>query len=338
MSWQVASIDDVIKFVKTQQFNGPEPKKSATSELVEINCPACPEAPVMVKRCNEYSYVCPGCAYIESIACDDGYNVQTGDNHNVSSNSYMSFKPVGTRNQIYKNTMTKYTSEKDTYRDNQILALLKQYNFTSNNLTLPSTILDDACKMFITIKNAEDKKFVRRGNTRKGILGACIYAECVRAEITKTKAQIAELMRVDESHITNGWNELLQYHNDGTIELPKNVEPYEAFFNTYFEIFSEIPANPYKQFAVDLLKKMHKHGVTEVQQCNNTTKCIGIMYFISKTFYPDYMTHDLIQKRCGKISRATYLSIYNGIVRSMPTGWFQKLALRYEFQNLILAV
>jgi transcription initiation factor TFIIIB Brf1 subunit/transcription initiation factor TFIIB len=226
--------------------------------------------------------------------------------------------------------MTKYTSEKDTYRDNQILALLKQYNFINNNLTLPQNILEAACKLFITIKNAEDKKFVRRGNTRKGILGACIYAECIRAEITKTKSQIAELMQVEETHVTAGWNELLYYHNAGIIELPKNIEPYEAYFNTYFEIFHEIPITPYKAFAIDLLKKMQKHGVLEIQQCNNTTKCIGIMYYISQTWYPNVITHDSIQTRCGKISRATYLTVAQSITRNLSQPWMQKLLKKHE--------
>lgn len=302
-SWDVCSLDDII--------NIDNPFAEKKKELESANCPVCHIT--LSKLHSEYSLDCKTCGYMEVVSKSETLGMQSGDNHNVSSNSYMSFKPVGGgKNHLYTNTMIKYTSEAAVYKDNQVLDKIVRYNFINNELNLPQSILDSACELFITIKNSVvEGNYVRRGKSLRGVLGAGVYVECQRAGITKTKAQIAKMMQVDESHITNGYDELVYFDSKGVILLPKNKDPSEDFFNELFEIF-EIPIR-YKQFALDLLERMIVKNIKEVQNCQNFSKCIGIVYFMGLHFKFKNITHENISINYNKIARSTYLNITKAV-------------------------
>lgn len=336
-NFEVCSIDDIIEIIPSITFkkeNTQANKDNKGSDFIETErfCPIDIEIK-LIRQCNEYSYVCPKCAYMEVLEDNLSCNIQTGDGHNVSNNSYMSFKPTGIKNRIYQNTMIKYTSEKNVYRDTQIHELLKKYNFINNDLTIPQNILESAAQMFITLKNSQES-YVKRGKSRRGVLGAAIYFECLRAGITKTKSQIAKMMKVDESDITHGENELKYYASigGGIIDIPENVNPFSDYFNTYFEIFN-IPVDKYKDFAMDLLETMIAKNVTEVLSCHNNTKCIGVVYFIGKHFKLPDISHENISKNCNGITRSTYLNIYNAIIKYINKSSIAIIFKKYGFST-----
>jgi len=319
-TWDVCSLDDIIKIdVPISNNKGSTEKKEIKMQVDDDFSAECPECHILlVKKWNEFCLACSKCGFMETVSKSETLGLQSGENHNVSNNSYMSFKPVGGgKNHLYTNTMIKYTSEAATYKDNQILSKLKHYNFINNDIQVPQTILESSCEMIITIKNCKiDGNYVRRGKSLRGILGAAVYAECQRAGITKTKAQIAHMMKVDESNITNGWDELVYFESKGIIILPKNKDPSDDFFNELFEIF-EIPIEKYKQFALDLLDRMILKNIKEVQNCQNFSKCIGLVYFMGLYFKLPGITHEAISLNYTKIARSTYLNVAKSVTANL---------------------
>lgn len=316
--WAVCPLDDVAKL--------DDPTRSVPS-VGETDCPDCHVE--MTKSWNEHNLVCSRCSRVFPIGNTGEHTIGAGENHNTSSNAYMCFKPVGTNNKLYHNTMIKYTSEYEPYRDAKILDLLKQYNYIHKDFTISQDVIKAACEMFIRLKEHD---YVRRGRTRRGVLGACILVECQKHGVTKTKTQIAEMMQVEEAKITFGLEELQQYANLGVIEMPENVDPTADYISAYFEIFDI--DQKYKTFVLDLLERMTKKRVDEVSQCFNTTKCIGVVYFLGKLVRLN-ITHEMIAANCNNISRNTYLAVANAVVKNeeklrkvfirhdmpLPPGW-----------------
>jgi transcription initiation factor TFIIIB Brf1 subunit/transcription initiation factor TFIIB len=317
-AWTVCPLDDIV--ANFRAFD--------VSNAQTLDCPKCHIE--MTKSWNEYNMICPKCHLCKSIGLSgEHHNIGTGESHNTSNNAYMCFKPVGTKNRLYHNTMIKYTSEYEPYRDAQILQLLKQYNYVNTDFTIPQDVLRQACEMFILMR---DHDYVRRGQTRRGVLGACIFVQCQKNHIAKTKTQIAKMMQVEESKITFGLDELNQYAKLGVIDMPQNVDPTSDYIDNYFEIF-EIPVQ-HAAFAKALAERMSRKKIEEVGQCFNTTKCIGVIYFLSRHLGLN-ITHDMISQNCDGMSRGTYLTVTNAITKNekklkkafikfgvkLPLGW-----------------
>ncbi len=321
--WKVCDLDEAVRITQ------PIKPINNTGDNEELMCSTCHIE--MVKSWNEYNSICPKCDVMITVGVTgDHHTMSASENHNTSSNSYMLFKPVGAQNKLYHRTLLKCTSEYERYRDTQILQLLKQYNYINSDLTVPQNVLRAACEMFICLKGHD---YVRRGKTRRGVLGACIYVQCQIHHVTKTKFQIAKLMQVEEAKITFGLEELQQYATLGVIEIPENVDPTADYIDTYFEIF-DIPTI-YKQFAIDLLDRMTKKKIDEVMQCFNTTKCIGVIFFLGRLLHMSGINHEQIAQNCENISRGTYLNVSNAITNNkaklrkvfvrhnmpMPSSW-----------------
>lgn len=300
-TWGVAPLDEIISRVDPKIVK----QKISTAEL---DCPKCHIE--MTKSWNEFNLVCPKCHVSTPIGVGESHTIGASENYNTSNNAYMCFKPVGTKNRLYHNTMIKYTSESEPYRDQQILTLLKQYNFINSDFKLPQDVIKAACEMFIKLRSHD---YVRRGGTRRGVLGACIYEQCRVANITKTKTQIAKLMQVNEAKITFGLDELQSYHKLGVVEVSQNVDPTSDYVNSLFEIFDLDQDR--KQFVIDLLERMTKKNVEEVAACFNTTRVVGAVYFLSKLMGWG-LTHDKIAANCDGISRGTYLNVSNAITKN----------------------
>jgi transcription initiation factor TFIIIB Brf1 subunit/transcription initiation factor TFIIB len=305
-SWGVAPLEEVV--------SRDDPKLAKRQGVLELhaeqeNCPKCHIE--MQKSWNEFNMVCPKCQATVAIGVGEAHTIGASENHNTSENAYMRFKPVGTKNRLYCNTLIKYTSESEPYRDQQILAILKQYNFINADFKVPQDVIRASVEMFIQLRSHD---YIRRGGTRRGVLGACIYEQCRKHNITKTKSQIAKMMQVNEAKITFGLEELQIYHKLGVIEVSQNVDPTSDYVDSMFEIFDFDPE--YKAFVNALLARMADKKIEEVSTCFTTTKVVGAVYFLSKLMGWG-LTHDKIAaSQDSGISRGTYLNVTNAITKN----------------------
>lgn len=285
-----------------------------------------------MKRLKEYNMVCSDCGSCMPIHAGESSTIYTEGTYNVSSNSHVNYKIVGTRNRIYQQTLIRYTGEGIAYRNAKILQSLKNLNFNNVDFKIPLDVLKLSCEMFIALREHD---YVRRGKTRRGVLGACIYVNCIKAGITKTKTQIAKMMVVEENKITYGLDELRYYANLGIIEIPYNWDPIPDFIATYFEVLGI--DKKWHQFAVDLIHRFEKKRLFEISNCFNTTKCIGVCYLLTKCLGMP-LNKTVISEKCDNISRNTYLSVSNKIEKNekalrkpfirhkvpLPPSWLKK--------------
>lgn len=322
-SWNTANLEEIVS-------RGDPSNRCANVCTSDSSCPRCNVE--MTKSWNEHTLVCPKCQATVAVGVGEAHTIGASENHNTSSNAYMCFKPVGTKNRLYQNTMIKYTSEATPYRDQKILSNIKQFNFINENFKVPDTVIHAARELFIQLSEHD---YVRRGGLRRGVIGACIYVSCRKMGVTKTKAQVAELMKVNEAKITFGLEELNDYAKLGVIEISQNVDPTRDYVDSLFEIFDF--DQEYKQFVVDLLDRMERKKIEKVVSCFNTTRVVGAVHFLSKHMGWG-LTHEKIAASCENISRGTYLAVTNAIIQNetklrkvfvrhnipFPAGWEPK--------------
>ena len=282
------------------------------SDNIEFTCPSCHRE--MTKR-SEYELGCTNCkTCLPAGNTGEHHTIGACENHNTSSNAYMSFKPVGGgsgKNKIYMNTMIKYTSEYQPLRDNKILAVMRQYNYICDSISIPENILREAASLFIDL--TKDDVCVYRGLNRRGIFGGCIKIQCDINNIAKTNSIIAKVMDVEESNITNGLDEIYKLAKLNGIVLPDNKDPTIDYINNYFETFDLDQSK--KQFAIDLLARAAKKQIEEINRAHYNSRCIGVTYFVCKHFGWE-ITHKQIAANCENISPGTYQNIYKAILNN----------------------
>jgi transcription initiation factor TFIIIB Brf1 subunit/transcription initiation factor TFIIB len=326
--WELCSLEDLTSKMNIQVGVKKEVSPNPFSEYLDIiNCEDCNVE--MKKLYSEYNLICPQCNSCITVNNVGEHTISAGENHNISNNSYMNLRITGKDKKQYENVLRDATHDYKKYRNYKILKTLKQHNFTSADFQLPQVVLNDALDTYIKLKSED---FVRRGMILRGVLGACLYIQCQEHNITKTRSQIAKLMKIPESKLSFGLHEIERYAERGIIDIKKNLDPALDYFNAYFESF-EIPVC-YIAFAKALYDRIEKKKIKEVEQCYNTTKCVGIIYFIC-ILIDISITHEMIAQRCDNISRGTYLNVYNAILKNesklrkvfkrhnmkLPAGW-----------------
>lgn len=304
--------DEIMKLLHTRHASKTEKK---AQQPTKYKVPAeeasvfqvCECGSGMDKKIGEGSVVCISCGSIREISID-GCTMGSGDGHNTSSNAYMSFKPVGVGSAPYHHQMLRTTSDPLVARDVRTRAKLAHINFESKEFKFPQTVIDDASTLFASLQKHDT---TRRGDARKGLLGACMFVAAQQHKVSKTCAQIAKMIGVDESNVSLGYGILVEYYKKGIIDIPQNHDPTPDYINTLIELF-DIPTK-YFSFMTDLLEKCDEIHVRETISCHIKTKCVGAMYVLSVSAGLG-ITHDKIAKLCDNISRGTYLNVYNAIV------------------------
>lgn len=319
---QLCSIDSIIESIEdTKILDAIKAQKvDKIDEYEQQKCTTCNVD--MDKYHDEHSVVCPKCGVTIMIGNCGEYTMMAGEGHNTSSNAYMPLKPIGVRHKLYYNTMIKYTSENETFSQAQIYKTFEHVDFINPDFHIPKPILRAAADLFIILRK---NKFVKRSDARRGLIGACIGKECERAGITKTDTQLAKMLKISETHISTGREELQIFHNQHIIDIPQNRDPIPDLINSYFEDFKI--EEKYKTFSLALLERINKKKIMEIETSYATTKCIGILYIINYLLDLD-ITHEQIALKCNNISRGTYLNIFN-VVRDNEKA-LRKVFIRHK--------
>jgi transcription initiation factor TFIIIB Brf1 subunit/transcription initiation factor TFIIB len=293
------------------------------------NYTLCSECNVyMEMQADAYSIVCPKCYVMRPVGNNGEHTILSSNYHNVSHNSNILYKVMGTTDRSYQNILTKCTSQYGPLRDNIEKRKMSKRNYASDR-KIPDDVLQEAIAEFIKIQNIPDKKTYRSGN-RRGVIGGFVSKICKQRGIPKTDAQIAEFMDTELSKITAGNREVKEYERKGVIDICETTDSLKGHINTYFQSF-EIDKK-YRKFVLDLLKQIEAKNIREIIKRDNITKCIGIIYLLNVVLDMG-ITHDDFHKYCGGISRGTYKGVYNTIIQNevklrrvfykhdIPTPW-----------------
>ena len=290
--------------------------------------------PMYCEKCNDViiDSVCNCFSSLDTCLHDDSskFNFSTEKNHNVSSNSFMSFNVVGPNSYRYQKSLLKTCAKYSSYRAHTTRKDLDNCNYNYKGKKIPKNIIKMAIELFSKIK---EHNFVFRGNGKKGVLGACLFYACVSNNITKTPREIANIMNIEERFLSHGDRILQEMNENKIISIPTILRPLTDYLSQYFPILN-IP-DKYKQFIIDIVDKSEKKNIHILNDSRTTTKCIGAIFLlVSRVKELKHISQHMIIKECN-ISKSTFIRYYNLLIINykyikpvfkkhripMPTSW-----------------
>ena len=253
---------------------------------------------------------CSNCGLETPIIDDDNkFSFATEKDHNVSSNSFMSFNFIGKNSYCYQRSFLKTCANYSSFRRNNNRKDLYNYNYQYEGKKIPKNVIKLAIDIFSKIK---DHNYVYRGNGKKGVLGACLFYACVMNNITKTPREIASIMEIEERFLSQGDRTIQELNEDGIINIPTILRPLKDYLDQYFPAL-EIP-DKYKQFVFDIIERAEKKNIHIVNDSRPTTKCIGAIFLlVNRVKSLNHITKDKIISEC-RISKSTFIRYYNLLI------------------------
>ena len=290
----------------------------------------CPKCNIEGTMCDG-SVICTVCG-LETLIIDDNnkFSFSSEKDHNVSSNSYISFNFIGPNSYGYQRSFLKTCANYSSFRRNNNRKDMYNYNYQYEGKKIPKNAIKLAIELFSKIK---EKNYVFRGNGKKGVLGACLFYACVMNHITKTPREIASVMEIEERFLSHGDRVLQELNEKCVISIPTILRPLNDYLDQFFPALN-IP-DSYKPFVVDIIERAEKKNIHIMNDSRTTTKCIGAIYLlINRIKSLQHITKDIIVKECN-ISKSTFIRYYNLLLLHykilkpifkkyrvpMPVGW-----------------
>lgn len=273
-------------------------------KIVKFNiCPKCNIECII----SDGSLQCKHCG-LETLIDDDAskFSFALNNDHNTSSNSFMSFNIIGKNAYCYQRSFLKTCANYASFRKNNNRKDLYNYNYQHDGKKIPKNVIKLAIDIFSAIK---EKNYVYRGNGKKGVLGSCLFYACVINNITKTPREIASIMNIEERFLSQGDRILHELNEKGVISIPTILRPLKDYLDQYFPALG-IP-DIYKPFIIDLIKRAEKKNIHIQNDSRTTTKTIGAIYLLTMRVKElKFVTKDKIVKECN-ISKSTFIRYYN---------------------------
>ena len=299
-----------------------------SDKIIKYNiCPKCNIEGTM----SDGSVFCPECG-LETLIIDDNnkFSFSSEKDHNVSSNSYISFNFIGPNSYGYQRSFLKTCANYSSFRRNNNRKDMYNYNYQYEGKKIPKNAIKLAIELFSKIK---EKNYVFRGNGKKGVLGACLFYACVMNNITKTPREIASVMEIEERFLSHGDRVVQELNEKGVISIPTTLRPLNDYLDQFFPALN-IP-DKYKAFVIDVIERAEKKNIHIMNDSRTTTKCIGAIFLITNRVKElRHITKDIIVKECN-ISKSTFIRYYNLLLENykmlkpifkkhripMPTEW-----------------
>ena len=200
-------------------------------------------------------YQCPKCGIIKQLVGDAPNN--NLDDMNGASNLRISV--VGGRGRFY-NITSDYARAQRAAILHQLSTNNSKYigpKFQKDILVKAANLYNDIQKMIIPNESDEEckgKKFVKRGNIKDEVLAAIVYYECMRAEVTRKKKDVAMFMKLPTNGFSRGEDIIRSLSAEKRIEIPIDDNPSKDFIERYLEGLNLENEN-YKNFITDLVNK-----------------------------------------------------------------------------------
>lgn len=269
-------------------------------------CPDC-KTRMQPMKC---SYQCLQCGRDTQVLEQGGeFSASINDNYNTSSKCAVSIKIVGKDSYRYHKALLRTSSDYSKTQSNNTNKQLCQFNSRSIEGKLPIIILKEAADLYSQIQKC---KIVRRGNGRKGALGACIYFVCASHNITKKPKEIAKFLNIEESYLSKGDKLLRRLEAEGKIEIPIHHDPKDAYILQYFESLNI--DNKYKPFVSEIIDRASQVDMKGENNSRISTKCAGVIYMLKIQESLNISNAEIV-KRC-KISKSTFNRYYEFLVKN----------------------
>ena len=257
--------------------------------------------------------LCNKCGAVERLFDQQLSNSVKMLNYNSLESSAWTVRVYGKNS--YKNNRHLCSSNLD-YKKIQRYNTWKQLDQINSNSTVGKfsrSILNETADLFYKIQRNSTKKIVRRGNGRRGLLGACLGDVLTRNNIARKPREIAQYIQVDESYISKADKTLQMLHYAKEIELVIEKDEIGSYINRYF-ITLKID-NKYLPFCKQIVQISEES--TDLKGENNSrisTKTAGVVYILTSQIDMG-ITHLDISKKCN-ISYPTFIRFSKFIERN----------------------
>lgn len=282
-------------------------------ETPELQCAedwnTCPDCNIRMQPM-ENSYQCAQCGRnTEVLEQGNEFSVSIIDNYNSNDSCSHSINIVGKDSYKYHKALLRTSSDYSKIQLNNTNKQLGRCNAQSKEGKLPIIILKEAADLYGRIQGCN---IVRRGNGRKGAIGACIYFICNRYNITKKPKEIAMFLGIEESYLSKEDKLLRRLHAEGKIDIPVNHNPKDAYILQYFEALGI--DNKYKAFVSALIDRSSNVDMMGENNSRTSTKCAGAIYTL-KVQESLKITKSDIVKYC-KISKSTFIRYHEFLIQN----------------------
>lgn len=226
--------------------------------------------------------------------------------YNTNINSFMSFKVIGKGARRYQLVMLKTSADSDKYRNNVEKRQLLNYLYRYDGNNIPVDVAQDALNIFLSIKK---HKIVFRGNTKLGIMAACLSYACIKHNISKNPREIADIFGIEDRFLSLGDRKLQEFAAKKYIELPDKLRPLPDYVDQLFAAL-EIPEK-YKTFVIDLVNKAERKRLHTQIDSRALTRCAGSIYvLVSRVKELKYITATDIARE-SHVSKTTFIKYFD---------------------------
>jgi len=234
------------------------------------------EKPVNVKSCpncggkenckEENGIICKDCgAFIhEESVIDDSPEWNNNDEKNLTRCNFninpllprasMSTMVVGNKNLPHPlRKMHRWNAY--SYRETSLFKTFGKIQGLCQENGINRAVIDDANRIYTMVS----EKQIRRGDSRMGMVGACIYYGCKKRGVNKTEEDIAKIFGIVSERITKAYGSLTEFMfkngqiSDTEISSP-NIKGYALQFSEKLRIKEH-----YKEKIIELAEHVEKN-------------------------------------------------------------------------------
>jgi rubrerythrin len=155
------------------------------------------------------------------------------------------------------------------------------------------------------------KKFVKRGNVKKEIIGALIYYECLGRHIPFNKKEIASLLFLPKEGIAHGEEIIRSLAAESKIILPEAENLVEDYIERYFisiaadlDELHPLRTNEAKECIKEIVSASRKYGIGI--NMIDTTRITGTIWFFSINVEEASMNYSVLEEACRGVKKNTF--------------------------------
>jgi hypothetical protein len=236
----------------------------------------CPKCKIEMQIAENDVYVCPTCNLSKDFtSCGNSYNADNEyDHYNKSGNAFVSMKPQGAGSNKLRTAMLIHLSNYSALRSKKNHSKIEQYNYINSDFQLNKDVVTLASSWI----NAIDK--IHRDDVRLGMFAAAMYFAGIEHNIVKPKEAYAKMFKISMYYVNEGEQLLRKYHTEGKIIIPINNKLIDNQAIQYCKM-AHVP-DKYVKFVTDVMNRIKDKHVDKLTNMFGTTKCIGIIYTLSK--------------------------------------------------------
>ena len=224
-------------------------------------------------------------------------------NYNVASSSFLSIKIVGKNSYYYQKNLLKTCSDYQKYSYNNNLREIKILLNKSNKSRLSKEIIEHGVDIYTKVK-----KNTFRGDSRKGLIAACLYIACAYNSVSKPVSYFCKIFNITERHFSRGYMIIVDLIEREEVNLKIKVDEIHDFLKRYLKLLNINMS--YLDEIVKIINIAEKNNLHLICNSKNVTKCCGaLMLLVSLDKKLCHVDQNLISDKC-KISVNTFKKYY----------------------------